>query len=721
MKTKFLFLLVLVLCLFGGCDLENVPEGPTYTPTPVSEPTVTPAPTPTLVPVATDTPALVPTDVPEPTATNTPMPTATDTPVPTATNTPIPTATNTPTPTPTNTPTPTPTNTPTPTPTNTPTPTPTNTPTPTPRFTFKDIAKEMYAKAEVNVRDLPSTEGEKIDRLAAWQKVKVTGQCNETNWYRIELDGKVGYVSNNYLVDNKPTPTPTRKPTPTPRPLPENDYEVFEYDYGTLYVNYDLKVYSTPNAMGEYLGTVKAGTAIHATGKCIATDWFRFDYNGRDGYIMSANSPIVYVSKTKQDISVPSGNVMIPDVSMMSEAEARKTLEALGFEVYDMDWAYHKEGLAYPVGSIAGTSPVYGSVVKKGSKIQFAQAYAPWDWSSAQIPEEPSTNIKIVRRTVLEWLYPQVSQWGTDYPVIATYTEAVELEYSDGTILQVYYRMEDRAVADITSVKVVKMANSKDSYDPMLTQECYDALRMDYMATYPIGHTQIFSGGGSRVPYGTWEHVVEFGKDGSYITMKQGNMIFTDLPNYSNVEPKFTATYWASDIAKTTKPVNTFTSGGYAYEIYSDGTEVKTLLNKSRVDVTRPDGSGYSIYYKVYTSYSRLQKVTFFDRNKNEMDTIYYRWSNEPYVYLWYKFIGDNQVQIVNTDGTPVERFKNIVFDSAGFTNNNSGGAQQNHLKIRHFYKGDLEISLDTYMFSVKTTDGKLIELYQHEFPLEDR
>lgn len=146
--------------------------------------------------------------IPEPTTTSTPWPTATNipTPEPTAISTPVPTATNTPTPEPTA--------------TSTPTPTPTNTPTPTPRFTFDEFEKEMYVKDGVNVRDLPSTEGEKIGSLKQWDKVKVTGQCKETKWYRIEFDGTVGYVSGNFLVENGPTPTPT--PTNTPTPTPTN-------------------------------------------------------------------------------------------------------------------------------------------------------------------------------------------------------------------------------------------------------------------------------------------------------------------------------------------------------------------------------------------------------------------------------------------------------------------------------------------------------------------
>ena len=71
----------------------------------------------------------------------------------------------------------------------------------------------MYAKSGVNVRDLPSTDGNKIGSLSASQSVTVTGQCNETSWYRIEYNGSIGYVRGNYLVSEIPTQTPTQKPT----------------------------------------------------------------------------------------------------------------------------------------------------------------------------------------------------------------------------------------------------------------------------------------------------------------------------------------------------------------------------------------------------------------------------------------------------------------------------------------------------------------------------
>lgn len=71
-------------------------------------------------------------------------------------------------------------------------------------FTYKDLDKTMYATSNVQVRDLPNTDGNKLGSLLSGEKVTVTGQCNETSWYRISFNGSVGYVSNKYLSNDKP-------------------------------------------------------------------------------------------------------------------------------------------------------------------------------------------------------------------------------------------------------------------------------------------------------------------------------------------------------------------------------------------------------------------------------------------------------------------------------------------------------------------------------------
>ena len=71
-------------------------------------------------------------------------------------------------------------------------------------YTINEMSSTMYAKSAVNVRNQPSTDGEKVGRLAYGQEITVTGQCEETGWYQIELNGEAAFVSNSYIVAEKP-------------------------------------------------------------------------------------------------------------------------------------------------------------------------------------------------------------------------------------------------------------------------------------------------------------------------------------------------------------------------------------------------------------------------------------------------------------------------------------------------------------------------------------
>jgi len=71
------------------------------------------------------------------------------------------------------------------------------------QYTYTDLSTTMYAQQTVNVRNQPSTDGEKVGSLSTNQEVSVSGQCNETGWYRIAYGDGEAYVSNKYLGDNK--------------------------------------------------------------------------------------------------------------------------------------------------------------------------------------------------------------------------------------------------------------------------------------------------------------------------------------------------------------------------------------------------------------------------------------------------------------------------------------------------------------------------------------
>lgn len=68
-------------------------------------------------------------------------------------------------------------------------------------YTFTDLSATMYATSNVNVRSMPSTDGTRLGALSKNQSVTVTGQCNETGWYRIVYNDAEAFVSNKYLSD----------------------------------------------------------------------------------------------------------------------------------------------------------------------------------------------------------------------------------------------------------------------------------------------------------------------------------------------------------------------------------------------------------------------------------------------------------------------------------------------------------------------------------------
>ena len=71
-----------------------------------------------------------------------------------------------------------------------------------PEETTTELNKTGYVSADgLRVRKEPTTDSEEIDSLSKNDKVKIIGQTG--NWYKIDLDGKTGYVSAKYISDTK--------------------------------------------------------------------------------------------------------------------------------------------------------------------------------------------------------------------------------------------------------------------------------------------------------------------------------------------------------------------------------------------------------------------------------------------------------------------------------------------------------------------------------------
>ena len=75
-------------------------------------------------------------------------------------------------------------------------------------LTYEDLNLVMYASESLNVRDLPNEDGEIIGNLIAGKRVKITGRCNQTDWYRISYGDGEGFVCHEYLVEECPVSAP---------------------------------------------------------------------------------------------------------------------------------------------------------------------------------------------------------------------------------------------------------------------------------------------------------------------------------------------------------------------------------------------------------------------------------------------------------------------------------------------------------------------------------
>ena len=88
------------------------------------------------------------------------------------------------------------------------TPAPESIPTPTQQKEqlFTDCSETMYATTTVNVRSSYSTNSDKLGSLTKAQSVTRTGIGTgaAAGWSRIEFNGKVAYVSSDYLSATKP-------------------------------------------------------------------------------------------------------------------------------------------------------------------------------------------------------------------------------------------------------------------------------------------------------------------------------------------------------------------------------------------------------------------------------------------------------------------------------------------------------------------------------------
>lgn len=116
-------------------------------------------------------------------------------------------------------------------------------------FSYENMNKRLYTTVSINVRNLPTGDGEVIGYIVEGTKTFVTGRCNETGWYRIAYEDEVGYVCDRYLTNECPVEAPN---------IVAEAAIVYDVDSGeVLYEkNADVKMY--PASLTKIMTTVLA-------------------------------------------------------------------------------------------------------------------------------------------------------------------------------------------------------------------------------------------------------------------------------------------------------------------------------------------------------------------------------------------------------------------------------------------------------------------------------
>lgn len=129
----------------------------------------------------------------------------------------------------------------------------------------------------LNVRSGAGTNYSSIGSLKANATVKITGESG--NWYKIDFNGRVGYVSKDYIKVNTSTSgnvKPEEKPETPSQPTTLKDGKVTG-------ISTSLNVRSGAGTNYSIIGSLKPNQSVKITGE--SGSWYKIDLNGKVGYV----------------------------------------------------------------------------------------------------------------------------------------------------------------------------------------------------------------------------------------------------------------------------------------------------------------------------------------------------------------------------------------------------------------------------------------------------
>jgi len=142
----------------------------------------------------------------------------------------------------------------------------------------------LYSNDVVNVRLAPGTDADVLVTLNKGDKVTVVGETS--GWFKVNINGNVGYVRKDFLVYNAPADTEQTEAMEQNN----NGESAAELgtitDYGqstTLYASDTVNIRVQPGTDSAVVGSINKGSSVTVLGE--SANWFKVSVGGGIGYI----------------------------------------------------------------------------------------------------------------------------------------------------------------------------------------------------------------------------------------------------------------------------------------------------------------------------------------------------------------------------------------------------------------------------------------------------
>lgn len=143
----------------------------------------------------------------------------------------------------------------------------------------------LYASDTVNIRMEPSTESDAsvIGSLSPGDAVTVVGES--TQWFKVNVNGNVGYVNKAFLVRDQVQTESNASQTASASEQITGEMNSY-IDYGTGYTYYtttEVNMRTQPGTDSDVVSSLNGGTTATVVGE--TPNWFKVSVNGMTGYI----------------------------------------------------------------------------------------------------------------------------------------------------------------------------------------------------------------------------------------------------------------------------------------------------------------------------------------------------------------------------------------------------------------------------------------------------